>query len=152
MEEENLFPMSDEDEDEEIIEEIQSNIGDTLEFDFKSGDFRLSDGAIKTARDIEALKQWIEQLSRTELDKYEIYKETGFGIDSKEMLLSGLPYDFVTSEIERELTEKIEQREDVESVDEFEFEREKRGLRVKLTVITIYGELESEVDVIGIQE
>lgn len=147
--EENLFPMSDEEEMEDIVEKIQSNIGDTLEFDFKNGDFKLSDGQIKTAKDIEALKQWIEQLLRTELSKYEIYKEIEFGTDAKEMMLSGLPFDFVTSEIERELTEKIEQREDVEMVDDFEFQRERRKLLVKLTVTTIYGEIESEVNVFG---
>lgn len=120
--------------------------------DFSEGDIPSKDYALDienskingTVEDLEAVKQAIYFILNTERYDYIIYPwEYGVELDD----LFGQPHSYVIPEIERRIIEALTQDDRVSSVGNFEFTKIKKGLHVSFVVSTIYGEVESEVNV-----
>lgn len=82
----NLFPVLNTDLQDQI-DNINSaittvsttTVGKSFVFDYNTGQFTVEDGKLIETTKEQALKQWISLCVRTYTDKYNIYKDTGFG-------------------------------------------------------------------------
>lgn len=127
-----------------------SNSGKSFLFDFSKGDFNIVDGKLQEINNLEALKLWIEKVLKTTKYKFKIYDSVDYGIaDLKELITSGFPLQFIQAEIEREIKETLVKNNQIKSVENFKFERNKRLLTVSFDCYTIYGTVESEVSFNG---
>ena len=73
---------------------------DTFLYDFKTCDFVMEDGDPVTASGVDALKVWIEKILRTQLNRYEIYTDTGYGANIEDLVIGkGYSTAFVQSEL-----------------------------------------------------
>jgi len=127
--------------------EIYSN-GKSFLFDFNSGEFKLQHGKLSTIERLESLKSWINKILRTDKNKYEIYKNTSYGVENlKDLLASNYPFEFIKAEIERSIKEALLKNKNIKSVERFEFERNNRLLKVSFDVISNFGLIESEVSI-----
>lgn len=128
---------------EETLEEESTEIGTSFSFDDSSGIFPLVDGSPTLISGTEAVKQWLNLLVRTIPDKYAIYGDTGFGVDTT--LLIGkktLPSGAVLSELKRQITEGAALCPAIDSVSDFSID----GSTITFTVALSGGE-EDEVSV-----
>lgn len=94
----------------------------------------------------EAYKQAIYKILNTERYEYVIYS-WNYGVELKDLI--GMPIYYVVPEIERRITEAIEQDDRTVSVSNFSFDTSKRGVvHVTFTATSIYGEeiIETEVE------
>lgn len=116
-------------------------------FDFKKGDFVIVDGKAQTIEKNELIKQAVEKLLRTELDKYPIYKESNYGMPFHGWIYGQRDRELIKIALTRELSERIpELVEGVRRVYDLEFDFDRRGVRVRLSIATDYSERE-EIDV-----
>ena len=91
---------------------------------------------------IEAVKQAVYFILNTERYEYLIYS-WDHGVERKDLI--GMPPSYVIPEVERRVTEALTQDDRIESVSDFQFERQKEKLHVTFIVHSIYGDIESEV-------
>lgn len=136
----------------EAIEEVKKETSGTKEilFNFKTKRVVIKDGKVVMASKVEAVIQWIELLIRTEVDKYNVYKETEFGLTNLYALRGHSIYEtpFFIMELERELKEKIESKSEISLVKDISTEHNFNKLIITLTVELVSGEtLTSEVSV-----
>jgi len=136
----------------EAIEEVKTETSGTKEilFDFKTKRVVIKDGKVIMASKVEAVIQWIELLIRTEVDKYNVYKETEFGLTNLYALRGHSIYEtpFFIMELERELKEIIESKSEISLVKDISTEHDFNKLIITLTVELVSGEtLTSEVSV-----
>lgn len=128
----------------ELKEEIKTESFGTKEplFDFKKKQIVMKDGKVVMATKVEQVMQWIELLIRTEVDKYEVYKDTDFGMTNLYALRghSLLETPFFIMELEREIKEKIEGKNDVSSVTDIKTEYNFNKLLISITVVLKSGE------------
>lgn len=94
--------------------------------------------------EIEALKQAIFLILNIERYDYIIYS-WNYGVELKDLF--GKPIPFVLPEIKRRITEALVQDDRIDSVDNFHFEVNKGKVLATFTVHSIYGEIESEKEV-----
>ncbi len=95
--------------------------------------------------ELEAMKQVIYKILNTERYKYVIYS-WNFGIELSDLF--GKPVNYVVPELRRRITEALVQDNRVLSVEDFEFDKSKRGIiSVGFKVTTIYGVVESSKEV-----
>lgn len=94
-----------------------------------------------TCDELDAMRQVIYKILNTERYQYLIYS-WDYGIEL--MDLYGEPVTWVCPELERRITEALEEDDRIDSVDGFEFEIEGRTVKVKFTVHTIFGDVEEE--------
>ena len=93
----------------------------------------------------EAYKQAVYKILNTERYQYVIYS-WNYGVELKELI--GKPIYYVVPEIERRITEAVEQDDRTISVGNFNFDTSKRGVvHVTFTASSIYGEEIIETDV-----
>lgn len=116
-------------------------------FDVEKKKIIVKDGNVIIASKKEQIKQWIFLLIHTEIDKYNIYKDTDFGIV---FLYEMKGHDFYSSgftiaQIKDELTEKIQAHQWVEKVENVEVDKGFNNLIITVTVIVDGEEIESEV-------
>lgn len=132
-----------------INEEREEKVtGRSFVFDFEKGDFLVKDGKLVEVEGIEAIRIWIQKVLKTEKFKFKIYKtgsENEYGVTILELINSGHPQFFIQAEIQREIEEALLRNPDIKSVNNFNFERDKRTLIVNITVNTIYGSIEQGV-------
>lgn len=94
---------------------------------------------------IEAYKQAVYKILNTERYDYPIYS-WDYGVELKELF--GLPIPYVIPELERRITEAIEQDNRTEAVTGFKFDTSKRGVvHVSFTAVSVYGDADFELDV-----
>lgn len=87
-----------------------------------------------------AMKQAIFKILQTERYKRpEIYSDN-YGVELEELI--GMPIPYVLPELERRITEALKWDERINSVNDFEFEVNKKEVLVKFTADTIYGTVE----------
>lgn len=116
---------------EETIEEEQPEIKPSFLFDYNKGDFILENGKLVKVTGVQALKIWIEKVLRTELDRFKVYQDKSYGINLEGLIGSQLPQAFVESELEREITETLTIHPMIDSITDFELQRESNlGLAV----------------------
>ena len=85
---------------------------------------------------IEAVKQAVYVILHTERYLYLIHS-WDFGIELDDLI--GEDMDYVEVEVERRITEALEQDDRIESVENFEFERNGRKLTVTFEVYCVFG-------------
>lgn len=118
-------------------------------FDFNKGDFVLKDGKFIEISKVEALKQWVEMVIRTERYRYEIYKDENNNDDHGIQLedLFGYDISFAEEEIKRELTERLIKDKRINSLSNWKFERDGSTVKIMFAVDSIYGEHKQEVSI-----
>lgn len=95
--------------------------------------------------ELEAYKQAIYKIINTERYDHIIYSRN-YGVELKDLFGQSIPY--VIPEIERRITEAIEQDDRTESVDSFEFDTSKRGVvHVTFKATSVFGSVNIETDV-----
>lgn len=117
------------------------------EVEIPSKDYSLDRAKSKingTVEDLEALKQTIYFILNTERYEHLIYS-WNYGVELADLI--GQPYSYVVPELERRITEALVQDERITGVSDFSFEKNKNKVHVTFVVSTIYGNVESEVNV-----
>lgn len=144
-----MFPGQDNSIKDNITNSNETTItGKSFLFDFNSGEFELQDGKLSTVEKLETLKTWIRKILITDKNKYEIYRNTNYGIENlRELITTDYPFEFIKSEIERIVKETLLKNTNIKSVENFEFERSKRVLIIRFNVISNFGLIESEVSI-----
>ena len=120
---------------------------DFSEVEIPSKDYSLDRSKSKingTVEDLEALKQTIYFILNTERYEHLIYS-WNYGVELADLI--GQPYSYVVPELERRITEALTQDERITGVSDFSFEKNKNKVHVAFVVLTIYGNVESEVNV-----
>lgn len=95
--------------------------------------------------DLDAVIQAVYLILNCERYKYLIYS-WDYGVELLD--LYGKPMPYVISEVERRITEALTQDDRIENVVNFEFETIHNKLHVKFEVITIYGGIEVNKEVV----
>ena len=105
-------------------------------FDLETGQHILENGNLKTATDLQNIKQWIDKTLRTQLDKFKIYEAVDYGISIyKYMGKRTLPAGYLNAEFKRELTEQLLKNSYISNVTDYTAVRERRGIIVNFTVV-----------------
>lgn len=147
-----IFPEIDYDfeAEEEMEVEMQSTmIGRTPLFDFSKNQYVIKDGKIVECTQEEAVRQWVGFLIKTAADKFAVYNDTEFGTYIENYIGYKDPA-FVASEIKREIEEKVELNRAIESIEDFDYEKDGGKLKISLIVVmTDQTEVEVETDVEG---
>lgn len=147
-----MFPISSEFEIKNTVQksaaEPQLSLGVNLAFDYKTGGFIMADGnPADNKNDADKVKQWVELALRTVPKKYKIYDDT-FGVDTAGIVgMRNVSFGFMTSELQREITEVCKKCPLIQSVMNFEFKRDGGCLEAAFRVVLNSGETE-EVKVI----
>lgn len=91
---------------------------------------------------LESMKQVIYKILNTERYQHIIYS-WNYGIELLD--LYGEPTSYVMVELQRRITEALVQDDRITSVTDFDFDlTDKKAVKVKFTVHTIFGELQEE--------
>lgn len=86
-------------------------------FDFKKGEFETINGRVKMAVGETGVRTWIEKIIRTELNRYDIYKGTGYGVVLEEHLVGHVyPKDYVRAEIGESIKTALLRHEGIKDV------------------------------------
>lgn len=108
------------------------DIGKSFLFDFNIGEFILRDGKFTKIEGITVIKQWVHSTLQTEKYKYMIYQN--HGIEFESLVERQLLYNLFTSEVERAIRDALEAHENIKSVMDFSFEKEKNGMKIAFTI------------------
>lgn len=120
--------------------EQQINIGRSFIFDFETGKFLIEDGQIKETTELQALEQWIQLCLQTYTDKFNIYKNTGFGCNIEDMI--GIRLDaFAESELKREIEEGLLKNKQIESVNNIGIKQDRITIILDIEVTLSNGDL-----------
>lgn len=107
----------------QIEKESLHEIGEVILLEFNNlnqATVVIENGRPKFAETLEEkIQMYLQVLLRTELDKYEIYSGTGFGMTYFAFKGKKIPNSIVISEIKREITEKISKLSKFESITNF---------------------------------
>ena len=112
-----------------------TRLGRCFLFDFSEGEYVTKDGKLIEATEEQAIKQWVELLVRTVLNKYKVYENTGFGTTFDRIIgQKTLPQGFINSEVKRELEEKVIMHKRISGISDFSTIRTRYGLEIRFTV------------------
>lgn len=143
-----IFPVFDESID---VKEVSETKGKKeILFDFKAKKVVIVDGKTKEASEVEQVKQWIQLLLLTETNKYKVYDNTGFGMTDLYNLRGHSIFNtpFGVMELEREIKEKIQKKDEVKEVKNIKSSTGFNSLNIEVTVVLKSGEtLTSEVSI-----
>lgn len=115
-------------------------------FDTEKKKIVLSDGKNIFASKKEQVKQWIYLLINTEIDKYNVYKNTDFGIRflyemrGHEYYSSG----YTIAQIKHELTQKILENKSIEKIENIDITIEFNKMIIAITIL-LEGEKEEVI-------
>lgn len=143
-----IFPVFDESID--VKETIKTKGKKEILFDFKAKKVVIVDGKTKEASEVEQVKQWIQLLLLTETNKYRVYDDTGFGMTDLYNLRGHSIFNtpFGVMELEREIKEKIQKKDEVKEVKNIKSSTGFNSLNIEVTVVLKSGEtLTSEVNI-----
>lgn len=115
--------------------ETSLQLGKTVLFDFTKGDFITQDGKLIIATEIEALKNWIIKVIKTEKFKFKIYEEKEYGITLEDLVMGNKINVYIESEIKREITEALLKHPQILNIDGWVLSRNKNVLTINFTVI-----------------
>ncbi len=143
---------------ESILSETNSEIkplGKTFLFDYKTGQHVLKDGKMVECTADEAVAQWIEKVLRTAVGKYGVYvidETDDFGIQIYNYVgEKKLHVGYIASELKREITEQMSNHRYIDSVENFEANRNGRTLEITFSVKLITGTtIEKELAINGL--
>ena len=143
-----IFPVFDESID--VKETIKTKGKKEILFDFKAKKVVIVDGKTKEASEVEQVKQWIQLLLLTETNKYRVYDNTDFGMTDLYNLRGHSIFNtpFGVMELEREIKEKIQKKDEVKEVKNIKSSTGFNSLNIEVTVVLKSGEtLTSEVNI-----
>ena len=134
-----------------MIPTINENEGLTPDFEEVIGpskNYRLltdKERIIGFVDDIEAIKQAIYLILSTERYDHVIYSFNG-GVEFKDLI--GKPVSYVATEAKKRIAEALLQDDRITAVDSFDVKINKNNLHVTYVAHTIFGEIESEKEVL----
>ncbi|KOS61727.1 DUF2634 domain-containing protein [Lysinibacillus agricola] len=114
-------------------------LGKSFLYDFDKGDFVIRNGKMVAIHGLETLKQWILKVLKTERFRFRIYKDIPYGVTIADLIGSSLPRAFVEAEIKREVTASLMEHTHIQDVQEWQFERDGKWMRIKFRVVTVEG-------------
>lgn len=131
-----IFPVIETVTEETIIKPEERETLEPL-FDFKNKRLVMKDGKIIYCTELEKIKQWVELLLRTELDKYKVYVYSDFGMETiyKYRGYQVGTSNFAKSEIKRELKSKIERHKGIERVKNLKVDSNFNTVNIELTLV-----------------
>ena len=133
---------------EEIATPSREKLGKVFLFDFEMGRHVIRDGKPVECTEVQAVKQWIELLLKTQLDKYPIYKNTFFGLSTDDIIGNkSNPLIMAQAILEEEIKEKCKEHILIRAVTNFNIERTNQGLIISFKVVLKNGNQQG-VDVI----
>lgn len=114
----------------------------TYNFDFDKGDFVVKNKDVEIISDEEALKLWINKILRTQLNRYSIYKGTGYGANTEDLIIGkSYGYGFTESELEREIEAALLKNGEIKGINQFSIERKSSKLIITIDLNTVYGQM-----------
>lgn len=108
-------------------------------FDWDKGDFVIVAGRPRLATGPERIKNWVHKVVRTQLGRYELYRNTGYGTNTENIIGRTFTRDFKQSEIKRDITETLLKNKSIISVDNFTLQTEGSLLTLHFNINTEYG-------------
>lgn len=118
----------------------------TYNFDFNQGEFIMSGGDVAVLTGIDALMLWIDKTIRTQFGRYSIYNSKNYGANIEDLIIGkSYGFDFVESELKREIETALLRHEDILGMDKFSVEKRGTVLEVSFTLKTVYGNIDKEV-------
>lgn len=121
-------------------------LGKSFLYDFEKGEFVLKNGKPIILEGKNALKMWIEKTIRTERNRFEVYANKEYGVSLEDLIGSNFPNDFIESEIKREIVSSLELHPHITAVENWDFERDGKWMKISFTVNTPEGAFEQEVE------
>lgn len=95
---------------------------------------------------IEAIRQAVDKLLKTQLFEWEIYSEM-YGVETDRLI--GQDFDFVKADIERTMADALEYDDRIEGIEDFEITKtENDSMYIRFTVITNDGAFTAESEVV----
>ena len=114
----------------------------TYNFDFKQGEFVFEKGTAVVLTERNALMLWVEKAIRTQIDRYNMYSGKKYGAYIEDLVIGkSYGFDFVESEMKREIETALLRHEDILAVTGFSAVRSSSALNVTFTLKTIYGNI-----------
>lgn len=92
----------------------------------------------------DALIQAIYKILNTERNTYPMYSRN-YGIELGDLI--GLPMHYVISQVEDRITDALLYDDRIVSINNFYFEKNKSKLFISFTVLSIYGEIDSSLEI-----
>lgn len=121
-----------------------------IDFVFENGQHILKDnGILKECSIRERLQNWIEKVVRTQAGAYEVYTKDEvrkFGVNIYEVL-GTKNKGYWLSELKREITEQLIDNSEIERVEDYKAEIDKRSVKISFRVVTVDG-IKNEIEVI----
>ena len=118
----------------------------TYNFDFNQGEFIMSGGDVAVLTGIDALMLWIDKTIRTQFGRYSIYNSKNYGANIEDLIIGkSYGFDFVESELKREIETALLRHEDILGMDKFSVVKKDTVLEVSFTLKTVYGNIDKEV-------
>lgn len=122
----------------------------TYNFDFKQGEFILNNGSVSVITGIDALRHWIDKTIRTQTGRYSIYNGKNYGANIEDLIIGkSYGFDFVESELKREIETALLQHDDILSINNFTVQKNGTVLDVTFTLKTVYGNIDKEISYDG---
>lgn len=116
-------------------------IGRSIKFDYDKREFIFLNGVAEEVTQVEAVKQWLELMCRTLPDKYAVYGNSDFGIETDEIIgYKTLPKGFLYSEIQRQIKENAKIPRCIKSIINFSAENVDGELNIYFTAVLYTGE------------
>ena len=116
-------------------------IGRSIKFDYDKREFIFLNGVAEEVTQVEAVKQWLELMCRTLPDKYAVYGNSGFGIETDEIIgYKTLPKGFLYSEIQRQIKENAKIPRCIKSIINFSAKNVDGELNIYFTAVLYTGE------------
>ena len=128
---------------EETQKVLPNTIGRTFLFNSQTGQLIFKDGKPVEVDYKQAAEQWIALFLRTELNKYNVYKSTNFGMQDLYNLKGHniVANNYMQAEIKREVTEKLEQCRFIKKVQNIQLDFSNNKLVINLTAVLEDGEV-----------
>jgi hypothetical protein len=129
--------------DDESLSESEKIMGKVFLFDFAERKYVLRDGRPVEANYDEAIRQWFSMLMITELDKFQIYSGTDFGISLAQFVgRKDIPLATITSEVSRQIIEAATKHPEITGIERFSISRSDGKATLHFDVITKRGKIE----------
>lgn len=120
-------------------------IGRSIQFDYQKKKFLFTNGKANEVTQEDAVKQWLELMCRTLPDRYAVYMDTGFGVETDQIIgYKTLPKGFIYSEMQRQIKENAVLSKCITSIINFSANAEGKKLNIYFTAVLYHG---GEVDV-----
>lgn len=117
----------------------------TYNFDFKQCEFVMEKGKVVVVSERDALKLWAEKAILTQVERYEMYDGKKYGAYIEDLVIGrSYSFDFVESELKREIETALLRHEDISAVTGFIAEQSGTALNISFTLETIYGKITEE--------